>query len=59
MNKRKYPERPRGFYMRYLERLIEENRVKRKPAADICDDEYWRKRREDEAMKDLPLKKAA
>jgi hypothetical protein len=57
--KREYPKRPTGFYLRYLERLIEENRAKRRHMPDVADDAYWQKRREDEVMKDLPLKKAA
>jgi hypothetical protein len=52
--------RPAGFYMKYLQRLAERRAAEGKPPEpDIAPEEYWRKRREDEAMKDLPPKKAA
>ena len=60
---RHMPKRPRGLYMQYLDRLIEENRAKREaqglpPVPDVADDEFWRKRREDQLMKDQPKKAA-
>jgi hypothetical protein len=45
--------------MQYLDRLIEENRTKGRKVPDVVDDEYWRRRRENELLKDQPLKKAA
>jgi hypothetical protein len=52
--------RPVGFYMKYLQRLAERRAATGKPPEpDIAPEEYWRQRREYEAMKDLPLKKAA
>ena len=50
--------RPAGFYRAYLDDLIERNRRNGKHIPDIADDEYWRKRREDEALKDQPRKAA-
>jgi hypothetical protein len=51
--------RPGGFYLAYLNDLIERNHRKGKHIPDVADDEYWQKRREDELLKDQPLKKAA
>jgi hypothetical protein len=42
----------------YLNQLIEDNRRKGKHIPDVADDEYWRKRREDEALKDQARKAA-
>lgn len=52
------PPRPSGFYLEYLNRLIDRRNAQGKPLPELHDDEYWRKRREDEAMKDLPRKAA-
>jgi hypothetical protein len=61
MRRQRYrsPERPRGLYiMQYLDKLIEENRAKRREVPGVADDAYWQKRREHEAMKDQPRKAA-
>jgi hypothetical protein len=50
--------RPGGFYLAYLNDLIERNRRNGKHIPDVADDEYWRQRREDEALKQLPRKAA-
>ena len=55
---RHMPKRPRGLYMQYLDKLIEDNRRKGKHIPDVADDAYWQKRREDELMKDQPRKAA-
>jgi hypothetical protein len=52
--RRHFRQFPRGEYMKYLDRLIEQNRRKRTPAPDIYDEKF-----RNEAMKDQPLKKAA
>jgi hypothetical protein len=52
------PPRPGGFYLAYLNQLIEDNRRKGKHIPDVADDEFWQKRREDEALKQLPRKAA-
>jgi hypothetical protein len=31
----------RGFYVRYIERLIARRQAEGKPAPDICPQEYW------------------
>jgi hypothetical protein len=54
------PERPTGFYKAYLEKLISDCHAKGKPAPDVVDDDdYWNRRRENELLRDQPLKKAA
>jgi hypothetical protein len=62
MRRRRYrspPPRPSGFYLQYLESLIEKNNAKRNPATeDAAENEYWNRRREFEALKDQPRKAA-
>ena len=43
---RHIPERPRGFYMQYLDRLIEKNRAKREANLEdeAREEKYWRDR---------------
>jgi hypothetical protein len=49
-----------GFYIAYLRRLAEKReQAGLPPAEEIAPDEYWQKRCENEALKQLPLKKAA
>jgi hypothetical protein len=48
------PPRPKGFYLDYLLRLIEENRRKGTPAPDIYDE-----RLRNDALKDQSLDKKA
>ena len=63
---RHIPERPHGFYMQYLDRLIGENRAKREaegqpePGDAAAEERYWRDRAKwhAEATKQLPLKAA-
>jgi hypothetical protein len=50
--------RPGGFYLAYLNQLIEDNRRKGKHIPDVADDEYWEHRRRNEEMKNQ-LRKAA
>jgi hypothetical protein len=50
----------KGFYISYIERLIQRREAAGKPLApDVAPEEYWNERREREAEKQLPLKKAA
>lgn len=46
-------------YLDYLMRLADERDAKGNDASDVADDQYWNERRRNEALKDLPLKKAA
>jgi hypothetical protein len=45
---------PRGLYARYLARLVEKHTAEGAPAPEICDDEYWRERRENHAASFMP-----
>jgi hypothetical protein len=50
----------RGFYVAYIERLIERRAANGEPPApENFSNEYWDERRRNEALKELPLKKAA
>jgi hypothetical protein len=52
--------RPVGFYVRYLQRIAEQReQAGLPPSPDIAPPEYWQRRREDEATKEWPRKKAA
>jgi hypothetical protein len=50
----------KGFYVSYIERLIQRRAERGEPpASEVHDSDYWEHRRRNEAMKELPLKKAA
>jgi hypothetical protein len=52
--------RPEGLYMAYLRRLGEQREARGEPPAPDCAPEsFWKQRREQEAMKDEPIRKAA
>jgi hypothetical protein len=51
-------ERPTGFYLQYLNRLIEKRRASGETLPDLHDDEYWEARRKAEQDK-TDLKRAA
>ena len=51
--------RPKGFYLAYLERYGHSRRAEGHEVPDVADQAYWDKRREDELLKDQPLRKAA
>jgi hypothetical protein len=40
--------RPQGFYLAYLNRLIEKRRASGETLPDLHDDEYWQARRKPE-----------
>ena len=51
---------PTGLYMKYLQRLREQReQAGLPPASDVCDSEYWQRRREPEELKDKPREDAA
>jgi hypothetical protein len=51
--------RPKGFYVSYLERIGKQReQAGLPPAPDIAPPEYWEQRREDELAKQLPPKAA-
>jgi hypothetical protein len=53
------PPRPSGFYLQYLESLIEKNNAKRNPAtSDVAEEQYWRDRERHHAEQQA-FKKAA